>query len=158
MPTCRSSCWRSKGPPQVDLTIHPQADGKLVLPAAEATIHGASPHYESGDGKKQHRLLANPKDYVDWQFQSQKPGVYRVEIIYSCQSRRRRQRVRGCDGRSIAFRSVKIDRSWSTFATEELGTLKIEKAGSYTLGVKPKAEPKWKVIGLQAVILTPLQK
>jgi hypothetical protein len=48
--------------------------------------------------------------------------------------------------------------NWSKFATEELGALKIEKIGNNTLAVKPRAPPKWKVIGLRAVILTPLQQ
>ena len=33
--------------------------------------------------------------------------------------------------------------------------MKLEKLGNYTVAVKPKAEPKWKVIGLKSVTLTP---
>ena len=88
----------------------------------------------------------------------QKPGVYRVEIVYSCQA--------GAEGseftvelgnQSLAGKS-KSTGDWSKFTTEKLGTLKIGKDGIYTLTVKPKAEPKWKVIGLQAVILTPVER
>ena len=147
-----------EGPPQVDLSIRPQADGKIVLRAAEATIHGTSPRYESGGGKDNIGYWQDPKDYVTWDFKPRTPGVYRVDVVYSCQA--------GAEGseftvaladQSLSGRS-KSTGEWSKFISEELGTLKIGKDSVYTLAVRPKAEPKWKVIGLQAVILTPVKK
>ena len=147
-----------EGPPQVDLSIRPQADGKIVLCAAEATIHGTSPRYESGGGKDNIGYWQDPKDYVTWDFKPRTPGVYRVDVVYSCQA--------GAEGseftvaladQSLSGRS-KSTGEWSKFISEELGTLKIGKDSVYTLAVRPKAEPKWKVIGLQAVILTPVKK
>jgi hypothetical protein len=43
--------------------------------------------------------------------------------------------------------------SWASYRTDNLGSLKCGKAGIYTLAVKPKVPPKWKVIGLKAVTL-----
>jgi alpha-L-fucosidase len=147
-----------EGPPRVDLSIRPQADGKIVLRAAEATIHGDSPRYESDGGKDNIGYWHNPKDYVDWEFKSQKPGVYRVEIVYSCQAGAEGSEFAVAMGDQLLSGRSNSTGDWSKFTTEELGTLKLGKSGNYTLAVRPKAEPKWRVIGLQAVILTPLEQ
>jgi len=49
-----------EGEPQVDTTIRQAADGRVVLRAAEAEIHGASPQYESGGGKDNIGYWGNP--------------------------------------------------------------------------------------------------
>lgn len=49
-----------EGEPQVDATIRQAADGRVVLRAAEAEIHGASPQYESGGGKDNIGYWGNP--------------------------------------------------------------------------------------------------
>ena len=147
-----------EGPPQVDLSIWPQADGKIVLRAAEATIHGVSPRYESGGGKDNIGYWQDPNDYVAWEFKSRKPGVYRVEIVYSCQAGAEGSEFIVGLGNQLLSGKSKSTGDWSKFTTEELGTLKIGEDGIYMLTVKPKAEPKWKVIGLQAVMLTPVKK
>jgi hypothetical protein len=46
--------------------------------------------------------------------------------------------------------------SWASYVTKNPGQLKFEKAGTNTLAAKPKTPPGWKVIGLKAVVLTPL--
>ncbi len=38
----------------------------------------------------------------------------------------------------------------------EDGTLTIEKAGTCALSVRPRADPQWKVIGLQSITLSPV--
>jgi hypothetical protein len=109
----------------------------IMLRAAEATIHGASPQYETGGGNDNIDYRQNPADYVAWDFKPQKSVVYRVEIVYSCQA--------GAEGseftvetgdQSLAGKS-KSTGDWSNFTIENLGTLKIEKDCIYTLTVKP---------------------
>jgi alpha-L-fucosidase len=142
-------------PPVVDTAIRQQADGSLVLRASEAIIHGTTPQYESGGGKDNIGYWANPQDYVSWDFELTKPGVFTVEISYSCAS--------GCEGSQYTVEAggqtltgtSPATGSWSTFTTEKLGTLTFDKPGRSTLAVKPKANPKWKVIGLKSVRLTP---
>ena len=105
-----------------------------MLHAAEATIHGDSPRYESGGGKDNIGYWHDPKDYVDWEFKLQKPGVYRVEIVYSCQAGAEGSEFAVAMGdQSLSGRS-KSTGDWSKFTTEELGTLKIGKAGSLYVG------------------------
>jgi alpha-L-fucosidase len=147
-----------EGPPQVDLSIRPQADGKIVLRAAEATIQGTSPRYESGGGKDNIGYWQNPQDYVAWEFQARKPGVYRVEVVYSCQAGAEGSEFTVELGNQSLTGKSKSTGDWSKFATEKLGTVEVGKNDTYTLKVKPKAEPKWKVIGLQSVILTPVER
>jgi alpha-L-fucosidase len=146
-----------EGPPIVDLTIRPQKNGKIVLHAAEATIYGISPRYESGGGKDNIGYWQNPADYVSWDFKPQKLGVYSAEIVYSCHAGAEGSEFTVDLGNQSLTGKSKSTGDWSKFTSEKLGTLKIEKDGICTLTVKPKAKPMWKVIGLQAVILTPLE-
>ena len=47
--------------------------------------------------------------------------------------------------------------AWNVFGTHPLGRISLAEAGEYELVVRPFAVPKWKVIGLQAVTLTPVR-
>lgn len=123
--------------------------------ASAAAIHGQTPRYESGGGKDNIGYWADPKDYVSWDFRLTAPGTYDVEIAYSC--------ARGSEGseytvavgeQALTGRS-RATGSWATFTTERLGTLRFERPGTYTLSVKPKAVPAWKVIGLKSIALVP---
>ena len=134
--------------------ITQRPDGRVLLAAAEATIHGATPQYESGGGKDQIGYWGDPKDYVSWDFRLTRPGTFDVEITYSCSA--------GCDGseftvaagdQALTGRS-KATGTWATYTTGKLGTLRFGKAGMHALSVKPKSDPPWKVIGLKSVTLT----
>ena len=135
--------------------VLPQPDGRLLLRAVDATIHGDSPQYESGGGKDNIGYWGNARDYVSWEMKLAAPGSYDVEVAYSCQN--------GAEGSeyavSVAEQALigksKPTGSWASFTTEKLGTLKFDQAGTYTLSVKPKTPPDWKVIGLKSVTLVP---
>ena len=135
--------------------ITQQADGRIVLRAADAEIHGHTPQYETGGGKDNIGFWGDPQDYVSWDFKVVRPGTFRVDIAYSCQN--------GAEGSEFTIEAgggklvgkSKATGTWATFATETLGTLKLDKAGLSALVVKPKSEPKWKVIGLKSITLSP---
>ena len=133
----------------------PDQDGRFLLPAAEATIHGDSPRYEQGGGKDQIGYWANPQDFVAWDLQ----------VAQARHVRRRNHLLvrRGAEGseftvevgeQRLTGKSAPTG-SWATYRTDVLGQLEFAKPGVYTLAVKPKAEPRWQVIGLHAVVLKP---
>ncbi len=142
--------------PIVAAAIRPQADGRIVLRANDATIHGASPRYEVGGGKDNIGYWGDPNDFVSWKLQVPRPGNYTVEVVYSCDAG-----VAGSEftvelaGQQVRGRSRSTG-SWAVFTKENLGALKLDQPGRCTLAVRPRPEPPWKVIGLQSVTLAPL--
>jgi alpha-L-fucosidase len=143
-------------PVPIEITrIAPDATGKFILPAQDAEIHGNSPVYEAGGGKDQIGFWGNPKDYVSWYFQSLKPGDYKVEVTYSCDAGVQGSQFTVEVGDQKLTGTSKSTGSWASYTTETLGTIHLDKTGVCTLAVKPKAEPKWKVIGLKSITLSP---
>ena len=134
---------------------HYDAQGRIVLEARDAKIHGDTPRYELDGAKDQIGFWSNPKDYVSWTFEVLRPGTYDVAVTYSCATGSAGDEFVIVSGdQKLTGKSVATG-SWFTYATKNLGQLKFEKAGSYTLAVKPKTAPTWKTIGLQSVVMTP---
>jgi len=144
-----------EGKPVVDTTIRQAPDGRIVLRARDADIHGKTPRYEVGGGKDNIGYWSDPKDSVSWTFRATAPGEFEVAVAYSCAA--------GAGGSeyvvSVAKQTLagksKETGAWNKFATESLGRVKLPKAGPYTLRVQPKARPKWQVIGLKSIVLRP---
>jgi alpha-L-fucosidase len=138
-----------------DNSITPDAAGRITLPADAAEIHGATPQYEHGGGKDQIGCWADAKDFVSWNFKVTKPGTFAVAITYSCDTHAQGSAFTIEVGtQKLAGKSITTG-SWATYRTDKLGTLTFDKPGQYTLAVKPQTNPKWRVIGLKSVILTP---
>ena len=92
---------------------------------------------------------------MSWNFKVTKPGKFSVQVTYSCAAPGSEFVVEA--GKEKLTGKSQSTGSWATYATATLGTLTLA-AGPQTLAVKPKAEPKWKVIGLKSVILNPTEK
>ena len=133
-------------------SIAPDADGRIVLTADEATTHGDTPRYENGGGKDQIGYWADAKDFVSWNIKLDKPGAFAVAITYSCAAPGSEFTVE-VGKQKLTGKSASTG-SWATYRTDPLGVLKLDKPGTVTLAVKPKVGPKWKVIGLKSVTLT----
>lgn len=136
--------------------VLPGKSGAFVLRAAEATVHGDTPRYETGNGKDQIGCWAKPEDSVSWKLKLAKPANFAVEITYSCAA--------GAEGSAFAVEVAgqkltgksAATGSWATYRTDKLGRLKLDKPGVLTLEVKPLPVPKWQVIGLKSVVLKPV--
>ena len=142
-------------PVVADVSIEVDAGGRFVLRAGEATIHGDSPRYEEGGGKDQIGYWGDPKDFVSWDLRVAASGSFAVEITYSCAAGAAGSEfVVEAGGQALTGKSVSTG-SWADYRTDKLGTLTFDKPGTVTLAVRPKAEPKWKVIGLKSVTIEP---
>ena len=64
----RRPCRKAKRP------SGPGGDGRIVLPANEAEIHGNTPQYEHDGEKDQIGFWADPNDYVSWDIKVAKAG------------------------------------------------------------------------------------
>jgi alpha-L-fucosidase len=139
--------------------IMPQADGRILCRATDATIHGNSPQYEEGGGKDQIGYWGDPHDFVSWEIKLTKPGTFAVSVTYSCNP--------GAEGSEFLVEvsgqnligSSKPTGSWAEHITESLGQVTLDQPGTITLSVKPKTDKApWKVIGLKSIMLTPGDK
>ncbi len=138
-----------------DGSITPRADGRFVLPAADATIHGDTPQYEHTGTKDHIGCWARADDFVSWNIKLTKPGTFAVEVTYSCAAPGSAFTIEA-GNQTLTGKSASTG-SWEDYRTDNLGTIKLAQPGIITLAVKPKPDPKWKVIGLKSVTLKPVE-
>lgn len=145
-----------EGEPIVEKASAAQAaDGKITLPAVDADIHGASPVYETGNGKDNIGYWSDPKDSVSWTFNVSEPGEFEVVSTYSCAAGAGGSEFTLSVGdRKLEGKTVETG-AWTRFVPQALGRIRIEMAGQFTLTVQPRTPPKWKSMGLQAIVLRP---
>jgi alpha-L-fucosidase len=133
-------------------------EGSVTLRAAEAIIHGHTARYESGGGKDNIGYWTDPGDYVTWGFKVTAPGTFDVKVTYAC--------ANGVGGTEYTVAvaeqqlggTVSETGDWAAFVTQKLGRVKIGKAGTYTLSIKPKTMPGSAVMNLKSVALMPVEK
>jgi alpha-L-fucosidase len=134
------------------------SDGSLTLTAPDATVHGDSARYESGDGKDNIGFWVNAKDYVSWEAAVKTPGTFDVEVAYACED--------ACAGSTFTLGvldrklsgKVEPTGAWNKFVTKKLGTVKIPGSGRYTFTVTPDTMPHGAVMNLKAVTLKPAKQ
>jgi alpha-L-fucosidase len=142
-------------PAFVPSVIAPDANGNLTLTGSTAQVEGETPEYIAAED--QIGVWFNPADYVFWDVSLPKAGTYTVKITYSCDPSAEGSAFTVESGGAKLEGISKSTGNWSTHTTETLGEISLA-AGKQTLAVKPKAEPKWKVIGLRSIELTPVTK
>jgi len=131
-------------------------DGSITFQAVNAKVHGTSARYESGGGKDNIGYWTNPSDYVTWAFKVTRPGTFNAEVSLACAGVGGSEYVLAVAEQELTA-TVKDTGGWTNFATEKLGTVKITKAGTYTLSVKPKTMPGSAVMNLKSVTLVPIK-
>ena len=132
-------------------------DGSVMLRAANAVVCGTSARYESGGGKDNIGYWTNPRDYVVWDLKVGKPATFDVVIILACANGAGgSEYIVTVAGQELAGK-VKDTGGWTNFVTEKLGTVNIDRAGSYTLSVRPQKMPRSAVMNLQSVKLVPVK-
>jgi hypothetical protein len=94
-------------------------------------------------------------DWASWEFQIAKPRSFRVEILQGCGN--------GSGGSEVDFLvadqtlevTVQETGGFQNFVRREIGTIKIDQPGRYTLSVKPRKKPGLAVMDLREVRLVP---
>jgi alpha-L-fucosidase len=152
-----------EGKPEVKVEVGPlpvpqTTSGTILLKAADATVHGDTAHYESGDGKDNIGFWTNQDDFVEWTFKTDSSGSFSVTITFACEDGTADSEYTvALAGRELTGK-VRQTGDWTTFVTDELGMIEIPKAGQYTLTVKPRTKPGYAVMNLKAVTLVPVRK
>jgi len=130
-------------------------DGTIVLLATNAITHGKTIRYEPQPHKNTIGYWTKAEDWVSWDFIVTKPGVFDVNLTQSC--------GKGSGGSEVLFtidaqtiRDVVPETgSFTTWTNRTIGTFALERAGAYTISVKPVKKPGLAVMDLRAIQLTP---
>ena len=133
------------------------ADGTVSLHARVATIHGTTVRYEPQPNKNTIGYWTRVEDWVSWDFELTQPGKFKVEILQGCGTGSGGSEVEFSVGEQTLKVKVKDTGGFQNFENREIGELKLEKPGRYTLKVKPKTKPGVAVMDLREVKLTPVK-
>jgi hypothetical protein len=148
------SLYDTYEPVVVENNVQQAADGTIVASADKAEIIGTSAKLEPGNPPNVGGW-SDQADELDWIFQVDHPGTYRVLIDLAC--------PRGVEGSEIAVDAggsqatgvVPITGGWTKYEVLDLGTVRIDKAGSTTLTLRALKMPHGNVMNLRSISLKP---
>jgi arylsulfatase A-like enzyme len=145
--------------PNPDYVPNPQAkDGAVALPARAADVHGTQLRYEPLPHKNTLGFWTRADDWASWEFTVTKPGTFAVEVLQGCGKGQGGSEVELSVGERALKFAVEDTGGFQNFKAREVGTIKIDKAGHYTLTVKPKKKMAAAVMDLRSVTLKPVEK
>lgn len=136
--------------------IQPAADGTVVLPAHEVTIHGRQVRYEPPAHKNTIGYWTRREDWVSWDFTVTKPGRYAVEVLQGCGKGSGGAEVEISVGAETLIFTVEDTGHFQNFVARSVGELNLPTEGRHTLAVKPRTKPGAAVMDLRRVTLRPV--
>lgn len=137
---------------------NPQAqDGKIVMPARTADVHGVMLRYEPMPHKFTLGYWVKAEDWASFEYTVTKPGEFELTALVGCGN--------GSGGSEVHFETagqtltLKVEETggFQNFVPRVLGTLKFDKPGRYALTVKPVKKPGVAVMDLREVVLSPVR-
>jgi hypothetical protein len=133
----------------------PPSPQAVTVKAADAKIHGANAKYEVGPDRDNIGFWSKTDTSVSWDVELQ-PATYEVVVTYALDPKS----GGGEYAVEIAGRTLKTKPAstgdWGKFTQKSLGKVKIERAGTVAIVVKPLSVKGAGVMNLQAVTLKPV--
>lgn len=143
--------------PNPDYRPNPQAaNGIIALPAKCADLHGTSIRYEPEPHQNTIGGWTQVEDWVGWDFEVTKPGVFRLVIQQGCASGDGGSEVTFAIGEQRITTTVVETGGTRNFIERPLDVFKLDRPGRYTLTVKPKARVNRAIMELRSVTLRPV--
>jgi arylsulfatase A-like enzyme len=140
--------------PNPDYVPNPQSqDGNILLPGKTADVHGVMLRFEPLSHKNTLGYWVRADDWASWEFQVSKPGEFRVEILQGCGTGSGGSEVEFAVGAQTLMMTVEETGGFQKFIRREIGSLKLDQPGRYTLAVKPRKKPGVAVMDLREVRL-----
>lgn len=145
--------------PNPDFMPNPQGpDGTIPLPARTAEVHGVQLRYEPLPHKNTLGFWVRADDWASWEFTVRKPGEFTLSILQGC--------GKGQGGSEVEFTvadqtlGIRVEDTgqFQNFKERQIGVVKLDKPGHYTLTVKAKSKPGVAVMDLRKVTLTPVAR
>jgi arylsulfatase A-like enzyme len=133
----------------------PDKDGKIVMHARTADVHGVNLRYEPAPHKVTLGYWTRVEDWASWEFTTLKPGEYTVEILQGCGKGQGGSEVNLAVGAQTLTFVVEDTGGFQSFKPRELGVIKLEKPGRYELTLKPTKKAAAAVMDVRSVTLKP---
>jgi alpha-L-fucosidase len=141
-------------------SVHPSADGTLLLLPHDATLEGPSLKVEQvgviGDVKYNIGYWLDPAASATWPITGQRAGKYRVVAELACKSESAGARVSlDCGGSRVDF-TVEGTGGWQDYREFELGVLDVP-VGSQSVSLRAASKPGEAVVNVRAIRLVPVR-
>jgi len=157
--TWRKEVGASPMKPNPDYVPNPQAkDGVISLEARTAEVQGLQLRYEPQPHKNTLGYWTRTEDWASWEFTVTKPGVFAVEVLQGCGKGQGGSEVEVSVGQQNLGFTVEDTGHFQNFKAREIGKLTLDRAGRYTLTVKPKKKAAAAIMDLRSITLKPLDK
>lgn len=159
--SARLAAWRKEVgahvmKPNPDFVPNPQAkDGGITLHARTAQVHGVQLRFEPLPHKDTLGFWTHADDWASWEFTVTKPGTFTVEVLQGCGKSQGGSTVELSVGKQALSFVVEDTGHFQNFKARTIGALDLDKAGRYTLNVKPTKKAAAAVMDLRAVTLKP---
>ncbi|MFM9068696.1 MAG: sulfatase-like hydrolase/transferase [Planctomycetota bacterium] len=142
--------------PHPDYRPHlPDAEGRIVLPARTADVHGVMLRYEPMPHKNTLGFWVRKEDWAEWAIEVTKAGSYELEVHQGCGNGSGGAQVDWSIGDQTVSMTVQETGGFQNFVPRRIGTLKFTQPGRYTLTVKPQTKPGPAVMDVRQVVLHP---
>jgi arylsulfatase A len=134
-----------------------RADGTIILLATNATVHGKNIRYEPQPHKNTIGYWTKVEDWVSWDFKMNTPGQFDVTLTQACGKGSGGSEVQFIMGRQTIKDIVPETGAFTNWTNRVIGSFTFDKAGDYTIEVKPLKKPGLAVMDLRAITLKPLK-
>jgi hypothetical protein len=131
------------------------ADGSILLPAHFAVPHGRLLRYEPQPHKNTVGYWADEADWVEWRFRVSKPGTYAVQLLQGCGKGQGGSTVKIAAAGTTLDYTVEDTGGFQAFVEKPAGTIKVEKAGDFSLEIRAVKKAKGAVMDVRQIRLVP---
>jgi putative membrane-bound dehydrogenase-like protein len=132
------------------VSIQPDEDGTLILPATAGAIHGPSLIFEA-----KHQNLgfwSSEKDYAVWTLQLPSSGTYEVEVEYACENSTAGNPIRFSTGTRVLTANVPGTGTWDDYRKWKAGSIDLSR-GTVQFVVSAAKRPEPHLIDLRSIRL-----
>ncbi len=133
----------------------PDKDGVITMPARTVLVKGVMLRFEPLPHKNTLGFWVNKDDSAAFDFTVEKGGAFAVEVLQGCGKGSGGADVELAVGDEKVVFTVKDTGGFQNFEARAVGTIKIEKAGRYTMTVRAKTKPGVAVMDLRQIVLRP---
>jgi arylsulfatase A len=137
---------------------NPQAkDGTIVMHSRTAEVHGTMLRYEPLPHKTTLGYWVNEKDWASFEFTVTEPGSFTVEVLQGCGKGQGGSEVEVAVGDQVLKFTVEDTGHFQNFKARDIGTVKSDKPGRYTLTIKPVKKAAAAIMDVRQVTLKPVK-
>ena len=141
--------------PEKPRVVEPDEESQIRLAAHDVVTHGESLRYEPQPHKNTVGYWTNPKDWAQWHFTVDRPGMFSVGVRYGCGD--------GQGGSVVRLECADQHLQWTVEATggfqkwREIrpGTIRLDKPGKYSMVLRTVTMSHAAVMDVQQIMLVP---